>query len=179
MNETIDTVLGWSTGGLAAYDMVRSGNGERKTFAWGKVDTVVLIAPGIHTKKVIVISKETLTSNKDKIHLEGIKPTSPAWIAMFSANLVWTAKQSQDWKIDPEVRGLVLVSGSEDRYVDGKKTIDTICRNAPRFEVVKYENALHEIDNETVHNRTRDGVLVERRIVDFLSGKHGNSDCLK
>jgi hypothetical protein len=143
------------------------------------VDTVVLIAPGIHTKTVIVISNKTLTSNPDpKIHLEGIKPTSPGWIPLFAANLVWTARQSQEWKIaDSNVRGLVLVSGPNDSYVDGKKTIDTICKNAPKFEVVKYEKALHEIDNETTNNRTIDGVLIERRIVEFLAGKSGKSDC--
>jgi pimeloyl-ACP methyl ester carboxylesterase len=179
-NETIDAVLGWSTGGLAAYDMVRSLNGERKTFAWGKVDTVVLIAPGIHTKTVIVISNKTLTYNwKDpKIHVEGIKPTSPGWIPLFAANLIWTARQSQEWKIaDSNVRGLVLVSGPNDSYVDGRETINTICNNARKFEVVEYKNALHEIDNETSDNRTRDGMLIEQRIVEFLAGESGKSDC--
>jgi pimeloyl-ACP methyl ester carboxylesterase len=179
--DTINAVLGWSSGALAAYDMVRPQEGERKIFAWGKkVDTVVLIAPGIHTKIVVEISKGTLTSNPDpKIHLEGIKPTSPVWIPLFTANLVfWSAKQSQDWEItDPKVRGLVLVSGPNDSYVDGKKTIDTICKNARMFEVVEYKDSLHEIDNETPDNRTRDGVLIERRIVEFLAGKSGKSDC--
>lgn len=150
-------VIGWSTGGLAAYKMAKD----------LIADAVVLIAPGIHVKTMIgeadthpaklfllqdVITERTLTRNKyinsSNPHLDPVKPTSPAHIPQFSGNLYLTSKRSQTWKISDQVPGIVFLSGVEDTYVDRDKTIDTISKNAAHFSLISYEGALHELDNE-------------------------------
>lgn len=149
-------VMGWSTGGLAAYRLAEE--------AWAS--GVVLIAPGIHPNTLVgeaaespellallkpIITERTLTRNRflgeTNPHVDPIKPNSPALVPLFSTNLIATAKLSQHWRIPTNVRGLVFV-GTGDTYVDYKKTQSTLKEKAAHFSVVTYEGALHEIQNE-------------------------------
>lgn len=150
-------VIGWSTGGLAAYGLAYE--------QWA--DAVILIAPGIHPKKFVgeaadqpylmftlaqVITERTLTRNKfnNQVnpHFDPIKPISPSVVPLFSVNLVLSSERSQKWKITNKIQGLVFLSGTEDTYVDRAKTLVTINRNATHFKTAVYDGALHEIDNE-------------------------------
>lgn len=150
-------VLGWSTGGLAAYEMAHS--------RWA--DAVVLLAPGIYPKKLIgeavfdpfriskglpVITHNTLTrfhppAGKDP-HIEPVKPDSPYKIPKFVANILATSKLSRFWKIPASVPGLVFVSDHNDLYVNGPKSAQLIQKAAPHFEVVQFQDAKHELSNE-------------------------------
>lgn len=151
------SVIGWSTGGLVAYKLAHEG--------WA--DAVILIAPGIHTKKLIgeaatspsalvalkpVISERTLTRNTFvqglNPHVDPAKPDSPAKVPLFAANLLASSVLSQKWKIWSAVKGLVFLSGNEDTYVDSFATEQTLKKNAPHFKIVNYEGALHELQNE-------------------------------
>ncbi len=149
-------VIGWSTGGLAAYDLAQD--------KWA--DSVVLIAPGIHPNKLVgeaaaspallvtlkpVISERTLTranySNQMNPHVDPIKPDSPAKVPLFAANLLATSLKSRFWSIDQNIKGLVFV-GTGDSYIDYAATKKTLAKRAPHFSVVQYEGALHELHNE-------------------------------
>lgn len=141
-------VLGWSTGGLAAYDMARR----------GAADAVVLIAPGLAPKAIVGdklrITIPTLThadyapGGDPNPHVDPIRPCSPAEVPLFAADLLASAKAAQGWTIPPAVEGLVLLSGPSDTYVDADKTRLILSEKAPHFNVVSYPAALHEIDNE-------------------------------
>lgn len=150
-------VIGWSTGGLVSYKLAHD--------VWA--DAVILIAPGIHAKKFVgeaatspsalvtlqqVISERTLTRNTFSKglnpHVDPIKPDSPAKVPLFAANLLGSSMISQNWKINAKVKGLVFLSGVEDTYVDRDATIKTLSKNAPHFQMVSYDGALHEIQNE-------------------------------
>lgn len=150
-------VIGWSTGGLAAYRMAF----ERRAHA------VVLIAPGIHPKLMVgesaysyykmvlfmqTITERSLTRNKfanqNNPHQDPIKPLSPAHVPSFAGNLVLTSMASRYWDISREVPGLVFLSGNEDTYVSRTKTFETLLKRAPHFTVTTYDGALHELDNE-------------------------------
>lgn len=151
-------VIGWSTGGLAAYRMAHE----------KRADAVVLLAPGLHPKAMAgesakqwnkmllfrqVITEQTLTRNRfektQNPHLDPIQPKSPAHVPLFAVNLLSTAALAKNWKINPTVRGLVFLSGNEDTYVDREHTLETLQLNAPHFSVKTYDGALHELDNET------------------------------
>ncbi|MBY0518124.1 MAG: alpha/beta fold hydrolase [Bacteriovoracaceae bacterium] len=148
------TILGWSTGGLAAYMYA----------AKKKVDQVILIAPGIVPKAIMGegltqwplnrISLESLTSasryysQAEDPHLDPIKPESPLMVPAFAIDLLSVAHQSKYTKISNEIPGFVLLSGRDDSYVDGEKTLYALKKNAPHFKSKIYEGALHEIDNE-------------------------------
>lgn len=150
-------VIGWSTGGLAAYKLAHE--------QWA--DAVVLIAPGIHINFFVgesaeskglmfrfkqVITERTLTSNdfvgQANPHVDEIKPNSPAKVLVFAQNLLRTSIKAHSWKIPNRVQGLVFLSGEADTYVNASATIETLTKNAAHFSVVRYEKALHEIDNE-------------------------------
>jgi len=162
-------LIGWSTGGLAAYSLAND--------QWP--DAVVLITPGIHTRKFLgeaatspqkmltgaqVITERTLTSNTYKNtfdpHIEPIKPISPYIIPMFAMNMTLSSELSQHWTISPKVKGLVFLSGPEDTYVDSAATRESLKIGAPHFAPVIYQNSLHEIQNEVpaiandMHQRT-------------------------
>lgn len=151
------TVIGWSTGGLAAYTLVHNG--------WA--DAVALITPGIHvnafigeaaTKKSMlatgeqVITVRTLTRNtfKDTYdpHVDPIKPISPTPVILFAANLKASSLLSQTWTVDQKIPGIVFLSGTNDTYIDREAISKTLKKKAPHFEQVKYEGALHELQNE-------------------------------
>lgn len=156
-------VIGWSTGGLAAYRMAFE--------KWARA--VVLIAPGLAPNPCVgevasdsvprcllkslqvdqIITQRTLTSNrypdgKDP-HLDPIKPTSPFSVKEFATNLLSTAYlQAHGWKIAPEAKGLVFVGGPNDSYVDTPATVAVLKRQAPHFELVSYPEGYHELHNE-------------------------------
>ncbi len=156
-------VIGWSTGGLAAYKLANEG--------WAS--EVALVAPGIVPNICVgeagkssliqctaknlsldhIITLRTLTSNSYantlNPHFESIKPSRFLEIKEFAINLVSTAYlQARFWKIHPIVKGIVFLSGEEDTYVNRDKTNSILKKNASHFKIIKYDGALHEIDNE-------------------------------
>lgn len=80
--------------------------------------------------------------------MDAIRPGSPLSAPLFAKNLIATSLLSRRWKIPSSVKGLVLLSGDGDTYVDGGKTRATLAAHAAHFKVVTYKDALHEIDNE-------------------------------
>jgi len=156
----INAVIGWSTGGLAAYEWAKD-NKEG-------IKAVVLIAPGTNTKFVDVIETKTLNGSGFQ-HLDNIRPNCPVKIPGFSMNLLASGHASQDWKVENDIKGLVLLSDPEkDSYVDSEAVGNTLKRNAKHFEFVKYDGAAHEIDNETIENRKTDNILLETKVANFL-----------
>lgn len=166
-------VIGWSTGGLAAYRMAH----ERRAKA------VILLAPGLHPKWMVgesaerwdkmILLRQTITEpsltrnrfeNQNNPHRDPIMPKSPAHVPRFAGNLLGVASHSKNWTMDRTVPGLVFLSGAEDTYVDREATIRTLSLNAPHFEVVTYDGALHELDNE-LPSVTAD---LYQKSVDFL-----------
>lgn len=171
--KTKKTIIGWSTGGLAAYMQA----------ARSKADKVILLAPGIVPNKIVGeglrswpvnrISLESLTtaaadySRIQDPHLDPIKPNSPVMVPEFAIDLLSSAKSAQKMKMPLKVSGLVLLSGENDTYVNAAKTSRVLEKNAPLFKVKSYPGALHEIDNEVEHIQ-REAIL---DIVDFLNTK--------
>jgi alpha-beta hydrolase superfamily lysophospholipase len=156
-------VIGWSTGGLAAYRLAYE--------KWA--DAVALIAPGIIPNLCVgeagngslpkcleknltldhVITVRTLTTatygTAADPHLDPVKPSAFRGIKQFTMNLISTAYlHARNWRIDPEVKGIVFLSGKQDSYVDRDWTRSVLQENAPQFQVIAYDGALHEIDNE-------------------------------
>lgn len=151
-------VLGWSTGGLAAYELAHEG--------WAQA--VVLISPGLHVKTFIgesatnralmlkgaqVITERTLTRNTFAggvdPHIDPIRPVSPALIPIFATNLLYSSTRSRSWEIPREVAGLAFLSSEKDTYVNSPAISATLRERAPHFEQVHYaEGALHELQNE-------------------------------
>ena len=158
-------VIGWSTGGLAAYKLAYEN--------WAEV--IVMIAPGISpnpcngevaldnpsipkcmarslvTKRVI--SQRTLTTNRFENqanpHLDPIKPLSPLAAPEFAMNLLATAYlNAHFWKINPSVSGLTFFAGPLDTYADTASAMKVMKKNAPTIQFVTYPKALHEVDNE-------------------------------
>lgn len=148
------TIIGWSTGGLAAY--YEANNSHAKN--------VVLIAPGIVPNTLVgendicegqinqitmaSLTTETYSSKASNPHVDPIKPNSPVKVPLFAVDLLSTAKSSRKWVIKKSIKGMVLLSGKDDNYVDAAKTETVIGQNASHFRVETYEGALHEIDNE-------------------------------
>ncbi|MGZ3696627.1 MAG: alpha/beta hydrolase [Bdellovibrionota bacterium] len=164
------TILGWSTGGLAAYVAAfRSA-----------ADQVILIAPGIAPNwfvgeqhplklKFDVITLATLTTRKASSaipdpHLDPIKPESPTDAMDFALDLQKTAYEARQSKIPRDIRGMVLLSGTMDTYVDTNKTRQVLSKNARQFRINQYDGALHEVDNEVSEISDR----VKRDILNFL-----------
>jgi alpha-beta hydrolase superfamily lysophospholipase len=46
------------------------------------------------------------------------------------------------------IKGLALLSGPHDTYVNADKAKKTLANRAPGFKIVQFPGALHEIDNE-------------------------------
>lgn len=172
-------VIGWSTGGLAAYKLAVE--------KWA--DAVVLLAPGIYPNKFVgraarqasllwkvightgfkpefypVIGLETLTRDLDRshAHVEGVKPSSPTAVPLFALNLIVTSMLYRETTTD--VPGLALLSGDEDTYVDRKKS-EKFFKTLPNFKVHSYPGALHELDNELEPVR----VDVQKRALEFFN----------
>lgn len=140
------TWMGWSTGGLAAYQAA----------AEGRVDRVVLLAPGIHIRPLVgewgSVTARTLTGHEaaglPDPHAEAPSPTAPAKYPLFAASILKNSIASQQVEVPASVQGLVLLSGEGDRYVRGDDTRKTLARNAPHFDVRTFEGALHELHEE-------------------------------
>jgi alpha-beta hydrolase superfamily lysophospholipase len=175
-------VIGWSTGGLAAFKLAVE--------KWA--DGVVLLAPGLYPKtfvgeaahnssliwKVIsmrggwpeffpVISLRSLTRdlNRSGAHVDGVKPTSPTAVLPFAKNLIFTSMLYRSATTD--VPGLALLSGDEDTYVDRVKS-EKMFKNRkklPHFDVHVYPGALHELDNEIEPVR----LDVQKRTIEFFN----------
>jgi len=160
----LDVAIGWSTGGIAAYDMAKD---QKKG-----IKAVVLIAPATNpnTIPVIKIKTETLNGNINFKHLDNIRPDSPGKVPNFTLNLLASGLASQNWEVANDVKGLVLLSDQEnDKYVDSKKVELTLKKNASHFKCINYKGAAHEIDNETKEHRTdKQGELLENSVVQFL-----------
>lgn len=173
-------LLGWSTGGLAAY---------RYAYKYpDKTQAVILLAPGISPKmmvgessnlacfmgygylprscKLLAITKASLTqnlfSNTEDPHIDKIKPDSPLDVPSFATNLLATAVNAKSWVISTQVKGMVYLSSDDDTYVDANKTIEILSRNARHFEHYQFgHGALHELDNELdiISNYLRKDIL--------------------
>lgn len=164
-------VIGWSTGGLAAYILASQ--------KWP--NAVALLAPGLKPKTWVgesqkkwpkmltpaggdsegksefkidffpVISMRSLTRAKfeesNDPHVDMIHPTNPLNAFSFAINLYWKSKKYSGVRIDPSVRGLALLSGDEDSYVDRAATVSALKANT-QFAIKSYPGALHELDNE-------------------------------
>jgi alpha-beta hydrolase superfamily lysophospholipase len=165
-------IIGWSTGGLAAYVHARSKM---------DVNNIVLIAPGIAPNikvgeqrilefKFNQITLPTLTTRvysgpADDPHIDSINPQSPLDVMDFSWDLTVTAASSRHGSIGKRVNGFVLLSGEKDTYVDARKTLAVLKKAAPHFLVRQYPNTLHEIDNEAEPN----GSNSHQDIINFLN----------
>lgn len=158
------TIIGWSTGGLAAY----------VTASEHKADKVILIAPGIAPRKIVgeayEITMESLTTDiyfdrQSNPHRDEIKPNSPLKVPAFSIDLFATSEKMKDKKISNAVKGFVLLSGEDDTYVNAGKTLKILKKSAPHFQTISYPGALHEIDNERKEIRAQ----AHRDILNFLN----------
>ncbi|MGE0616984.1 MAG: alpha/beta hydrolase, partial [Bacteriovoracia bacterium] len=146
-------VIGWSTGGLAAYDMA----------ARGWASQVILIAPGICPRTSVgegflhgnEITLRTLTSAHELYaakalanpHVDPIRPRSPLLVPAFASNLVAAAKKLRTTPIPSTARGLVVI-GADDRYVKPECTQEVLKKQAPHFKFIQLAGARHEIHNE-------------------------------
>lgn len=147
-------IIGWSTGGLAAYLSAIDNSASK----------VVLIAPGMAPKVILgehnfweldfdIITQRTLTSKKYaeaeiNPHVDGIKPRSPLVVKDFASDLIFTSLSVRNSMASTKVAGLVLLSGSKDTYVKTNQNSIKLKKLAPHFKQVMYPMALHEIDNE-------------------------------
>ena len=165
-------IVGWSTGGLAAYYAA----------SLKMASKVVLIAPAIVPRlllgeqkvvqgKLNQITVASLTPDRydaENIdpHLDPIKPNSPLDAIDFSSNLFEAALASQTWSVPPEIPGLVLLA-KNDKYVYSSLIQKTLHIRSPHFSVRSYEGAGHEIDNAPKNIRLK----VHGDILEFLSSQ--------
>ena len=164
-------LLGWSTGGLAAYRYAYKYPEQTKA--------VILMAPGIVPKymvgetdlaqilmnpidcisgtlycKLFEITEASLTQNlyvgQSNPHVDPIHPKSVLEVRKFALNLLSTSKLSRYWNISDKVQGLVYLSDDVDSYVYREATMEVIQDNAKHFGIIDYKGtgALHELDNE-------------------------------
>lgn len=149
-------LIGWSTGGLAAY--------RKAYFDQGKeIKSMALIAPGIAPNFLVgeglfnwpidEITLRTLTTNRfigvNDPHEDPIHPKSPLYVPMFATNIQKVSLIARrKWTMPQSVAATVFLSGKNDTYVNAKKTKTTLKYKAPHFKIVQYPQALHEIDNE-------------------------------
>jgi alpha-beta hydrolase superfamily lysophospholipase len=159
----LKTIIGWSTGGLAAYVSAIE----------HKADKVILIAPGIAPRKIVgeayEITLESLTTDvyfdrQSNPHRDAIKPTSPLKVPAFSVDLILTSEKMKNKPVSNAVKGFVLLSGEDDTYVNAERTHRILEKSAPHFQVKAYAGALHEIDNERKEIRES----AHRDILNFL-----------
>lgn len=164
-------IMGWSTGGLAAYMAAATRQ---------DIGKIILIAPGIAPRILVgeglrgwplnEITMESLTSadyhgQLQDPHIDPIRPNSPLVVPFFSIDLLKTAAKARKTFISQSVKGLVLISGEGDSFVDGKKTIKLLKTLAPHFKLKQFLNGRHEIDNESEEIST----VAHQTILDFLA----------
>lgn len=166
------TIIGWSTGGLAAYLQAAETKED--------VSNLILIAPGIVPNLFIgetnllkaeinKITLDSLTSaryqnGETDPHIDPIVPDTPLKAISFITDLLWHAHKSRQVTMKPSVQGFVLLSGPSDSYVNGQATAEILYKNASHFTTKIYPKALHEIDNEIREIRQE----VYRDILNFL-----------
>lgn len=165
------TIIGWSTGGLAAY---------MQAATLSDVSKVILIAPGIAPNLTVgeqhplqfkfnqitlgTLTTQTYGEGVENPHIDPIRPSSPLEVMNFSLNLTATARQSHTLPVD-QTQGFVLLSGDGDTYVNAGKTMRLLRQVAPHFHVKQYPGTLHEIDNEAEPVRSE----AHQDILDFLT----------
>ena len=173
-NIKIDAIVGWSTGGLAAYEIV---NNLQEPFE--ALKAVVLIAPGTNPKAVFKITPESLNGvgyidedGKPFSHPENASPSSPVQVPNFTLNLLNSGLHSQKWKADPRVKGLLLLSDPiEDKYVNSKGVCETFESQLGAFQIVMHKGSRHEIDNEEDGHRW--GKKIEKKCTEIDQIKSG------
>jgi alpha-beta hydrolase superfamily lysophospholipase len=169
--ETKMTIMGWSTGGLAAYAQARRDE---------DVKTLILIAPGLvpgllvgeqHPLKgqIDLITVETLTSARYEEgaynpHVDPVRPRSPLLIPAFAIDLQKTALCERLHSLPKRVQGLVLLSSEQDTYVNSNANYAVLKLRAPQLELQQYPGTLHELDNETEPTASK----VHQDILDYL-----------
>ncbi len=165
-------IIGWSTGGLAAFLHAKYNS---------SVNNIVLIAPGIAPNikvgeqdilkfkfnQITLESLTTQTYNDNEInpHIDPIYPQSPLHVLDFAYDLTSTAFINRYTRIRSDVNGFVLLSGDNDTYVDAQETYSIFKSIAPQFSVLQYPNTLHEIDNEAEPY----GPMSHQDILNFLN----------
>jgi len=165
------TIIGWSTGGLAAYAQARRDE---------DVKTVILIAPGLVPNFLVgeqhplkgqfdLITVATLTSQRYddgtfNPHVDPVRPSSPLLIPGFAIDLQKVSLIERCQNLPSRVQGLVLLSSEYDSYVNSKAVGKVLAKTAPQLEVQKYPNTLHELDNETEPTASK----VHQDILDYL-----------
>jgi alpha-beta hydrolase superfamily lysophospholipase len=165
------TILGWSTGGLAAYAQARRDK---------DVKTLILIAPGLVPGILVgeqhplqgqidLITVETLTSARYEDgtfnpHVDPVRPRSPLLIPAFAVDLQKVALFERLSYLPKRVQGLVLLSSENDSYVNSNANRTVLKLRAPQLELEQYPNTLHELDNETEPTASQ----VHQDILDFL-----------
>jgi pimeloyl-ACP methyl ester carboxylesterase len=164
-------IIGWSTGGLAAY--VQGADDV-------DVKALVLIAPGIAPNVLVGeqhpfkgelddITLSSLTtaryaSSDENPHLDPIKPSSPLSVPLFAIDLFRSAQVLGRMPVRKNLWGFVLLSGKNDTYVDANATRKIVQKQAPQFLIKQYPGSLHEIDNESEPN----GSLSRQDILNFI-----------
>lgn len=164
-------IIGWSTGGLAAYLSAEKIN----------VKKIILLAPGIVPNVIMgehnifkldfdiitlnSLNSENYENGKYNPHLEGIKPRSPLNVPDFAYDLITKSFSARKKKINPEIDGIVFHSGEDDTYVDSLKNSYYINILAPHFTEFTFYNSLHEIDNE----KKEISDVAHKKIIEFLS----------
>jgi alpha-beta hydrolase superfamily lysophospholipase len=167
-------IIGWSTGGLAAYGEALHNKDVKK---------VVLLAPGIVPKllageqdplrgKITHITLDSLNSQtygkgEFNPHIDPIRPEVVIELPEFAIDFLQTAVAVQKSSMRLEVEGLVLMSGHEDHYVHAKATSDAFTDLAPHFKIREFPSSRHEIDNEREPIQSQ----AHQQILDFLCPK--------
>ena len=164
-------ILGWSTGGLAAYKYGHDFENE--------VKALILLTPGIIVKPVLSVKLETLTRVNYRMgvhdpHIDPIRPSSPMLVPTFAASLASTAIfKSTRYKLSKKIKGMALFASNDDAYIFSNASYKVLKANNPHFKVHQYKKqgyflskgALHELDNE-ISTIASD---VRKRIIAFLN----------
>jgi alpha-beta hydrolase superfamily lysophospholipase len=155
-------VLGWSTGGLVAFQLAHDG--------WA--NSVVLIAPGISPMSFagdfFAITESNLACREFEVgknpHLDPIKPGNVLEVKGFKLNLGRVAWQSEFWEISRKIPGLVFTAG-KDKFVESSEIPVHLRMSAPHFETVLYSDACHEIHSGPDAVRYD----LQKRTIDFFN----------
>ena len=147
------TIIGWSTGGLAAFNQALNYPDQ--------VKKLVAIAPGIepkmHVGKITLASltRDQYSKTNPNPHVDPIYPTSPMAVMSFTTNLMDDSMVTRNSELDPKTKGLVLLSDENDSYVDADKTVNYLSAHAKNIQHIPYPGTLHEIDNEVEKSRDK------------------------
>ncbi|MDZ4677603.1 MAG: alpha/beta fold hydrolase [Oligoflexia bacterium] len=159
-------IIGWSTGGLAAYFAAYLGHADKIVLLNPSIVPRIRFGGGFRMQITLknLTSQSYLGYGIDP-HIEEIKPNSPLNVPLFAAHLLATSYFVRNLKIAPHVQGLVLLSGRHDRFIDPTSTQDILEEKAPHFEFHSFPEAFHELDNE----REPVNQWVRNEIIKFLN----------